>query len=142
MLDFSTDTGLLALAASSFVAATILPGGSEFVLIGVLHRYPDLLWQAVAVATVFNTLGGLTSHALGRLLPNRVDPRRMRTVRRYGAWALLFSWLPLIGDALAVGAGWLRLNAIAATAAFAVGKFCRYLVVAGAWSLIEAAALR
>ena len=142
MFDFSADTGLFALAASSFVAATILPGGSEFVLIGVLHRYPELLWQAIGVAAIFNTLGGLTSYALGRLLPNHVDARALRAVRRYGPWVLLFSWLPLIGDALAVGAGWLRLNLVAVTAAFAVGKLCRYIVVAGAWSLFEAAALR
>jgi membrane protein YqaA with SNARE-associated domain len=142
MLEFSADSGLLALAAASFVAATILPGGSELALVGVLHRYPDLLWRAIGVATLFNTLGGLTSYALGRLLPNRIDARALQAVRRYGAWVLLFSWLPVIGDALAVGAGWLRLNLLAATAAFAVGKLCRYCVVAGAWSLFEAAALR
>lgn len=141
MIDFPADSGLLALAAASFFAATILPGGSEVVLVGVLHRHPGLLWQAIAVATLFNTLGGLTTYALGRVLPNRIDPRALQTVRRYGCWALLFSWLPLIGDALALGAGWLRLNVWIATAAFAAGKFFRYAVVAGAWSLFDAALL-
>ena len=31
-------------------------------------------------------------------------------VQRWGAAALLFSWLPLVGDALCVAAGWLRLH--------------------------------
>lgn len=136
MLDSPADTGLIVLAAASFVAATILPGGSEFVLVGVLHKHPELLWQAIAVATVFNTLGSLTSYALGRVLPNRIDPKALAALRRYGVWALLLSWLPIVGDALAVGAGWLRLSLLMSAAAFAVGKFCRYVLIGGAWTLV------
>jgi membrane protein YqaA with SNARE-associated domain len=136
MLDFPAEPGLIALAAASFVAATVLPGGSELVLVGVLHRHPELLWQAIAVATVFNTLGSLTSYALGRLLPNRIEAGALATLRRYGVWALLLAWLPVVGDALAVGAGWLRLNPLTSAAAFAVGKFCRYVLIGGAWTLI------
>ena len=51
MFDFSTESGLVALFAASFIAATILPGGSEFVLIGVIHKHPEALWQAIAVST-------------------------------------------------------------------------------------------
>jgi membrane protein YqaA with SNARE-associated domain len=139
MLDFTADRGLSALAAASFLAATILLGGSEFVLVGVLHRHPELLWQAIAVATVFNTLGSLTSYALGRLLPNRIDRDSLATLRRYSVWALLLPWLPVVGDALAIGAGWLRLSPLMSATAFAVGKFCRYALIGGAWTLIEPA---
>ena len=142
MLDFSTESGLVALFIASFVAATVLPGGSELVLIAVIHRHPDALWQAVFIATVGNTLGSMTSYGVGRLLPNRVEHRLIVTLQKYGYWALLLSWLPVVGDALAVGAGWLRLNLGWATAAFAIGKLIRYAVVAGGWALFAAAFLQ
>ena len=45
-------SSLLALFTSSFLAATLLPGGSEAVLFGVLTAYPQLYWPALAVASV------------------------------------------------------------------------------------------
>lgn len=138
MFDFSAETGLVTLFFASFIAATVLPGGSEFVLVGVLHAHPGAFWPAIGVATVGNTLGGVTSYWLGRLLPNRVQHKAIITLHKYGYWALLLSWLPLVGDALAVGAGWLRLSPWLSILAFAVGKFFRYLVVAGGWAWIEA----
>ena len=138
MFDFSAEAGFFALFFASFVAATVLPGGSELVLIAVIHRHPESVWQAVAVATVGNTLGGLTSYWVGRLIPNRVHHKSIIYLHRYGYWALLFSWVPLVGDALAVGAGWLRLSPWISLVAFAVGKFLRYLAVAGGWAWVEA----
>jgi len=134
MFDFSAEAGFFALFAASFIAATVLPGGSEFVLIAVLHKHPDAFWQAIAVATVGNTLGGFVSYWMGRLIPNRVQHRAIIHLHRYGYWALLMSWVPLVGDALAVGAGWLRLNPWISLAAFAIGKCARYLIVAGGWT--------
>jgi membrane protein YqaA with SNARE-associated domain len=142
MFDFSAETGFLALFAASFIAATVLPGGSELVLIAVLHKHPEALWQAVAVATAGNTLGGLTSYWMGRLIPNKVQHKSIIYLHKYGYWALLFSWVPLFGDALSVGAGWLRLNPWISMVAFAVGKLFRYLLVAGGWTWIEALLLR
>ena len=63
-------SSLLALFTSSFLAATLLPGGSEAVLFGVLKAYPQLYWTALAVASVGNTLGGMSSYAIGRFLPD------------------------------------------------------------------------
>jgi membrane protein YqaA with SNARE-associated domain len=142
MFDFSAETGFVALFFASFVAATVLPGGSELVLIAVIHKHPDALWQAVAIATAGNTLGGITSYWMGRLIPNKVQHKSIIYLHRYGYWALLFSWVPLFGDALSVGAGWLRLNPWISMAAFAVGKLFRYVLVAGGWSWIEAFLLR
>lgn len=141
MFDFSAEAGFAGLFIASFVAATVLPGGSEFVLVAVLHRHPEVVWQAVGVATAGNTLGGLTSYAVGRLIPNRAQHKAIIYLHRYGYWALLFSWLPLVGDALAVAAGWLRFNPWVALALFAIGKLVRYALVAGGWSWIAAAVL-
>jgi membrane protein YqaA with SNARE-associated domain len=138
VFEFSADAGLWGLLASSFVSATILPGSSELVLIGLLAKYPALFWQAIAVATIGNTLGGMTSYALGRFIPNRVlektEGRAHAWLKKYGPWSLLLSWVPLIGDALCVGAGWLRFNVWVSLALIAAGKLARYWVIAGGWA--------
>jgi membrane protein YqaA with SNARE-associated domain len=124
---------LLGLFASAFASATLLPGGSEAVLAIVVAHNPDIVLPAVGWATLGNTLGGLTSYAIGRVLPQpRATPRALGIARRFGVWALLLSWVPLIGDALCVASGWLRHNALAATAAIAIGKLARYLAVVAA----------
>ena len=131
----SEGASLAALFASSFVAATVFPGASELVLLGVIRQYPDVLWLAIGIATLGNTLGGVTSYWIGRVVPNRVQHRAINTLQRYGYATLLFSWLPIIGDALPIAAGWLRLNAWVALVAIAIGKLARYLLIAAASSL-------
>lgn len=137
MFDFSSEQGLWGLFVSSFVSATVLPGGSEAVLIVVLHEHPDLWWHAVGVASLGNTLGGATSYLVGRMFPNNTQSRAIIALHKYGYWALLFSWVPLIGDALCVAAGWLRFNPWLSLALLAIGKLLRYLLVAGGWTWME-----
>ena len=121
---------LASLFFSSFLAATLLPGGSEAVLFGVLKAYPEALWPALALATLGNTLGGMTSFGMGWMLPQTKQLKYIEPVRRYGASALLLAWVPLLGDALCVAAGWLRLNPWQAALFMAVGKFARYGFIA------------
>jgi membrane protein YqaA with SNARE-associated domain len=123
-------TSLWTLFVTSFLAATLLPGGSEAVLFAVLYASPELAWRAVGIATAGNTLGGLSSYVLGRLLPTLKPLRGTSILQRYGAPALLFSWVPIIGDALCVAAGWLRMNAAWAAVYIAVGKLARYAAIA------------
>lgn len=122
-------TGLWTLFISSFLAATLLPGGSEAVLLAVLAVSPDSAVPAVAIATAGNTLGGLVSYMLGRLIPPSRPLKGLASVRRYGTPVLLLSWVPFIGDALCVAAGWLRLNPLSAAIYMAIGKFARYLAL-------------
>ena len=56
--------------------------------------------------------------------------RPLDWLRRWGAPALLLSWVPVIGDALCVAAGWLRLSAGWSVFFMALGKFARYYVIA------------
>ena len=145
MFDWSAEAGLATLFAAAFVSATILPANSEIVLLAVVKGYPDRLWTAIAVATVGNTLGGLTTYGLGRWGrtafsgkggPSPVWERRVELVRRWGAWALLLSWVPIVGDALCAAAGWLKVPPVRATAAIALGKLARYIAVAYAGTLL------
>ena len=123
--------GLSGLFVSAFVSATVLPGNSEIVLAALLAHAPELKWPALGVATLGNTLGGLTSYAIGRFLPQpKTDSRALAIARRFGVPALLLSWVPVIGDPLCVAAGWLRLNPWLSALLMAVGKFARYVVIA------------
>ncbi len=123
-------TSLFALFSSSFLGATLLPGGSEAVLFAVLGAYPDSLWAALAVATAGNTLGGMVSFYMGWLLPVTQPLKHLEKVRQYGTPALLLAWLPLIGDALCLAAGWLRLCWWQTALFMAIGKFARYGLIA------------
>lgn len=124
--------GLAGMFLSAFVSATILPGNSELVLAGLLAQAPALKWPALAVAAAGNTLGGMTSYALGRFLPRpKTETRALALAQRFGWPVLLLSWVPVIGDALCVASGWLRQNVLAAALAIGVGKFLRY------WALAE-----
>lgn len=126
-----TETASLwTLFASSFLAATLLPGGSEAVLYLVLRQHDALLVPALALATVGNTLGGMSSYLIGRLIPERQPMKQLDTVRRYGAASMLAAWVPIVGDPMCVAAGWLRLPWLACTLWMALGKLGRYLVVA------------
>jgi membrane protein YqaA with SNARE-associated domain len=126
----SEEASLWALFGSSFLAATLLPGGSEAVLFTVLKLYPGQFWIALGVATLGNTLGGMSSYLIGRIVPQKYDLRGLQTVRKYGSPVLLLSWVPLIGDPLCVAAGWLRLNPWLAAFFMGVGKLTRYLAIA------------
>jgi membrane protein YqaA with SNARE-associated domain len=119
-----------ALFVSSFLAATLLPGGSEIVLFGVLKSDAQLYWPALAIATVGNTLGGMSSYLIGRIVPQRRPLEQLAWVRRYGSPVLLAAWVPVIGDPLCVAAGWLRINPWLSAFFMGCGKVARYVAVA------------
>lgn len=126
--------GLAGVFVSAFLAATVVPFSSEAVLFAYLRLHPEQSAAAIALATLGNTAGGMTSYAIGRFLPAKVqqklEPRALGWLRRYGAPATLLAWLPIIGDALCVAAGWLRIAWLPALAFMAAGRLARYLVVA------------
>jgi membrane protein YqaA with SNARE-associated domain len=131
LLDWLTaEASLGSLAVAAFLAATFVPLSSEVVLITVLKLHPDLHWTAVGLATLCNTLGGMTTYLIGRFLAAKKPLREHETVRKWGPAALVFAWAPFVGDALCVAAGWLKVNWIAAAAFQAAGRFARYWVVA------------
>ena len=100
------------------------------VLYGVLSLYPEEKWKAIGIATLGNTLGGLTSYAIGRIVPKPKTGRALSALQRYGTPALLLSWVPFIGDPLCVATGWLRMSPWRATLFMAIGKLGRYLAIA------------
>lgn len=124
------------LFGSSFLSATLLPGSSEALLIALVIAKKTSVYGLLLAASLGNTLGGLTNIFLGRLLPltrqGRWHDTAMTWLHRLGPAALLFSWLPVVGDLLCVLAGWLRFAWLPAMLFLAVGKTLRYIVIATA----------
>lgn len=156
--------GLSAIFVVSLVSATILPLGSEPAVFGYVKLAPDDFWPAVGVATMGNTLGGIISYLMGlgaekgyeawqekhghaavaeqrRKHAGRWHEHVSRWVHRFGPPALIFSWLPFIGDPLCIVAGWLRLPFWPCVLFMAIGKFLRYTVMTAAllWTFAEIA---
>jgi membrane protein YqaA with SNARE-associated domain len=140
MPELLTEYGLLSLLLLSFCASTLLPLGSEWLLVALLLQGFDP-WETVLVATLGNTLGGATSYLLGRLGGDwlirkllRIDSARQqraeRWFNRYGSALLLLSWLPLVGDPLCLVSGSLKTPPVRFTLLVATGKGVRYATVA------------
>ncbi len=138
------DTGLVSLFIGSLLASTLVPGGVEGLLVVMvkqqLHGMPALF----LVSTIGNTLGGIITFLIGGLLAGglrygRPHPRLERwfsvenkalgRIRRHGSPALLFSWLPVVGDPLCLAAGFLGLRFWTSVLMIAFGKAARYLVL-------------
>ena len=79
----------------------------------------------------------MTSYAIGRFLLAKPEKNKALTwLQRYGEWMLLLSWVPLIGDALCVAAGWLRINPWLTLLMLAIDKCARYRVIAVGWTWV------
>ena len=125
---------LASLFASSFLSATLLPGNSEVVLVAMLLSGVSQPWLLVLIATMGNSLGGLTNVILGRFFPlrekSRWQEKAVGWLKRYGAATLLLSWMPVIGDLLCLLAGWMRISWGPVLFFLCLGKAIRYIVVA------------
>lgn len=131
--------GLPGLFLAAFLAATILPFSSEALLAAM--ALGD--WSGsslLIVASLGNTLGGLTNYGLGRWIPEekakrwfRMDPAKAARwrvfVRRRGAWAALLCWLPFVGDPIAIALGLFRAPFVPTVVLMFLGKAARYAAI-------------
>lgn len=130
--------GLGGLFLSSFISATLFPGGSEVVLAMLAAGQQHNPWLLLGIASIGNTLGAISTWGLGYFLaphfsaPDRWSARQRRAVlqlRHWGSPALLLSWVPFLGDPLCFAAGFLRLPFFLSLLFIAVGKTARYALV-------------
>lgn len=136
-LDHHSLTGLFLL---SFLAATILPLGSEWFLVALLIRGLDPV-QLVSIATIGNFLGGVTTYGIGYYgsgfitekilrISEKDTGKAMNLYQKYGSWSLLLSWVPIIGDPLCLVAGSLKLKPALFSVMVFTGKGARYTLLA------------
>jgi membrane protein YqaA with SNARE-associated domain len=125
----------LSLFATSFLAATLIPLPSELHLV-LLVRTTGEVVLPLGIATAGNYLGACTTYALARgFLANRfrtsadAHPRVAAFFERYGAAALLLSWLPIVGDAFVALAGAVPVRFALFSLLVVLGKCLRYVVV-------------
>ena len=138
--DWLNQPGYVSLFFMSLLASTLLPLGSEWLLVMMLVGGYDPL-TVVATATVGNYLGAVVTYLIGRgggswLIEKvmRLSPQQQERARdyyqRFGVYSLLFSWLPVVGDPLCLVGGMLRVNFGLFTLLVASGKLVRYAVTA------------
>ena len=133
------EMGLWGLFGSALLSATILPGSSEVVLGALITAYPQQAWPGFFTALAGNLVGCLLTFAMGHAgrqgyerfqrVKVDMDGPQVRRLRRWGAPALVLAFVPLVGDALVLAAGWLRMPLWQSLFWIAVGKGLRYLLV-------------
>ena len=139
MEEFYISQGYPALFVLSFLASTIIPLGSEWLLVALVVAGHNP-FTSVAVATFGNTLGAVTTYGIGvygspvlmdRVLRASEESRQKaeRLYNRYGTWSLLFSWLPVIGDPLCLVGGILKVRFMLFLLLVFSGKLARYIAV-------------
>ncbi|MBP9151821.1 MAG: DedA family protein [Flavobacteriales bacterium] len=133
--------GYWGLFLASFLSATVLPFSSEAVLAGLLYGGGDPV-LSVSVATLGNWLGGMSTYWIGHLGKWEWIEKYLRVeqdkviewrpkIDRYGSFFAVLSFLPIIGDVIALALGFFRSNIWLTGFWMFVGKLARYLVVYG-----------
>ena len=149
MHEWLANYGFFALFLLSFLASTLVPLGSEWMVATMLLAGNEA-WAVVTVATAGNYLGALTTYWIGLyggdFLKRRVlrmdeksTQKAERFYNRFGSLSLLFSFLPVIGDPLCLVGGLLRTGFIRFTLLVLTGKLARYAAVA--WLTLQGSAL-
>lgn len=128
-LEFWAELG--GLFGIAFLSATLLPGGSEIAFVALAVKGDIGLELLVLAATLGNSLGGMSSWLIGRLLapgqPCSANVERaLGRIRRFGAPLLLAGWVPFVGDPLCLAAGWTRIAWVPALTYITLGKALRY----------------
>ncbi len=121
---------LIALLGTSFLASTVVPVSSEAALFAALKLDSGLFLPALAVATLGNTAGGMTTYLIGRYGASKKPLAQLERVSRHGVPLLFFAWLPVVGDGFCLAAGWARLNWLSVALVSAAGRLLRYWLVA------------
>jgi membrane protein YqaA with SNARE-associated domain len=136
---FISNYGYLNLFILSFLASTILPFGSEALVVALIYQGFNPL-AVVIVATFGNYLGSCTTYYLGLkgrpVLDKYLSPsheklkKSERLFKKYGVYTLLFTWVPGIGDAITMVAGLMQIPFRNFSILVFLGKFGRYFALA------------
>ena len=124
------------LFGSAFISATLFPLGSEALLIYDITQGHNI-YLLLFFATFGNSLGSIVNYFLGlkgeeylinkKLLNEKYIIKAKTYFDKYGAWSILLSWLPIIGDSITFVAGILKYDFKKFLILVVVAKFSRYL---------------
>lgn len=138
-MEYWQELGLIGLFVSSFLSATVIPFSSELVFICCIDQGFNP-WWVIFLASTGNVLGGMSSYFLGRLKLWKYlskffgvkEEQVLEKTERYQKWGSIsasLTWLPIIGDVIAVVLGYLRMPWLPVTLWMSLGKTLRYLIL-------------
>lgn len=140
VIDICRDYGYWGMWAISFLSGSILPFTSDVLLLFFLGigLNPVLL---VIVSTIGNTMGGMTCFFMGGMAKKgwlskffKVSPEKAEKadvyIQKYGYWAAFFSFLAIVGEAIVILLGNMRVSWWRVLLVMILGKFVRYVVLA------------
>lgn len=141
-MDSLVDFSYYGLFIGSFLASTIVPFSADVLLIGTLALGGNI-WLCLGIATIGNWLGGLTSYWIGwlgkwewmeRYLKVKKEKlfQQKKYIDRYGVWLALLTWLPIIGDLLAIALGFYKVTPYKSAFYMLIGRLVRFLI----WTLL------
>jgi membrane protein YqaA with SNARE-associated domain len=148
MIDPATTAAFAGLFLSSAMAATILPLGSESVVIAMaVAGYSPA--GILVVATAGNSLGAVVNYGIGLLGERAIHQRytaadlpalnkAQQILKRWGPPVLIFAWAPVIGDPLTLLAGLAAMPFARFFFWMCLGKGLRYALLLAATGQIQA----
>jgi len=129
----------LVLFGSAFISATLFPLGSEALLIYDIKQGYNI-YLLLFFATLGNSLGSVVNYYLGlkgeeylvhkKLINEKYIKVSKKFFDKFGAFSLLFSWIPIIGDPITLVAGILKYDFKKFLVLVVIAKFSRYLFLA------------
>jgi membrane protein YqaA with SNARE-associated domain len=141
IIEFLINWGYAGIFLSAFLAGSVIPFSSEAVLAALVHPSTGLnSIICLVMASTGNLLGGLTCYGIGRL--GRMDwlekyfhmksekiMRMQIYLHKRSAFISFFTFLPVVGDVIAVSLGFLRSNLLIVSIGMFTGKLLRYIFV-------------
>ena len=139
IINLLIEWGLPGMFIAAFLAGSFIPFSSEAVMVTLIATgIPS--FELFICASIGNILGGMFNYCVGRRgneawmhkylrLPPKKLNKGIQQVRRYGMWAGLLSWIPILGSVITVAMGYLRLNVYYSLLSMGVGKTVRYYIV-------------
>ena len=128
----------LTLFTVSFLSATLLPLGSEALLLYDITLHYNIIILFVT-ASVGNTLGSAFNYYLGYKGEHYILEKKIININlmdklksyfyKFGSYLLLFSWLPIVGDPITLIAGLLQYNKYKFILIVLLAKSFRYFIV-------------
>ena len=144
ILDFFVDYGYLGMGVLSFLSGTVVPITSEVLLVFFLNLGLNAVLITL-VATLGNTLGGVTCFLMGYLTTKekaqkffKISDKKMKRadklIQKYGYWTAAISFVPIFGEALLVTLGVMRVSKYKVIAVMAAGKLIRYAFITASYT--------
>ncbi|AGY54808.1 hypothetical protein BRDCF_p2181 [Bacteroidales bacterium CF] len=141
-MELLSQLGLIGLFLGCFLAATVVPFSSDFLMVGVLIAGINPV-LAIIVATAGNWLGGLTSYYIGFIgkwdwiekwfkVKEETLLKQKNNIDKYGSMLAFLTWLPIIGDIFAVTLGFYKVNFTKSAIFMLIGKGARFAF----WALL------